>query len=46
MQFAMMRYAREKGATSYDFGGTDNNPPKDSEHYGLWILKDMGNILK
>ena len=37
---------REKGATSYDFGGTDNNPPKDSEHYGLWILKDMGNILK
>lgn len=39
MQFAMMRYARDKGATSYDFGGTDNNPPKDSEHYGLWIFK-------
>lgn len=41
MQFAMMRYAREKGATTYDFGGTDNNPPKDSEHYGLWAFKKV-----
>ncbi|AYU55874.1 lipid II:glycine glycyltransferase FemX [Staphylococcus debuckii] len=39
MQFAMMRYAREKGATTYDFGGTDNDPDKDSEHYGLWAFK-------
>lgn len=27
------------GATTYDFGGTDNNPSKDSEHYGLWAFK-------
>ncbi|MBL7564888.1 lipid II:glycine glycyltransferase FemX [Staphylococcus saccharolyticus] len=39
MQFEMMRYAREHGATTYDFGGTDNNPDKDSEHYGLWAFK-------
>lgn len=39
MQFEMMRYAREKGATTYDFGGTDNDPDKDSEHYGLWAFK-------
>ncbi|UDI77706.1 lipid II:glycine glycyltransferase FemX [Staphylococcus taiwanensis] len=39
MQFEMMRYAREQGATTYDFGGTDNNPDKDSEHYGLWAFK-------
>ncbi|EKU48938.1 lipid II:glycine glycyltransferase FemX [Staphylococcus massiliensis] len=39
MQFHMMQYARSKGATSYDFGGTDNNPDKDSDHYGLWAFK-------
>ncbi|QCT73904.1 N-acetyltransferase [Macrococcoides canis] len=39
MQVEMMKYAREKGATSYDFGGTDNNPDKDSDHYGLWQFK-------
>ena len=39
MQFEMMKYAREHGATTYDFGGTDNNPDKDSEHYGLWAFK-------
>ena len=39
MQFTMMQYAREHGATTYDFGGTDNNPDKDSEHYGLWSFK-------
>lgn len=39
MQFEMMKYAREQGATTYDFGGTDNNPDKDSEHYGLWAFK-------
>ena len=29
----------EHGATTYDFGGTDNDPDKDSEHYGLWAFK-------
>ena len=28
MQFEMMKYAREHGATTYDFGGTDNNQIK------------------
>ncbi|ANQ64916.1 lipid II:glycine glycyltransferase FemX [Staphylococcus equorum] len=41
MQFAMMQYAREHGATTYDFGGTDNNPDKDSDHYGLWTFKKV-----
>ncbi|UEX90568.1 lipid II:glycine glycyltransferase FemX [Staphylococcus ratti] len=39
MQFKMMQYAREKGAQTYDFGGTDNNPDKSSSHYGLWTFK-------
>ncbi|EMH2347411.1 lipid II:glycine glycyltransferase FemX [Staphylococcus pseudintermedius] len=39
MQFKMMQFAREKGATTYDFGGTDHNPDKDSSHYGLWAFK-------
>ncbi len=47
MQYTMMKYAREHGATTYDFGGTDNDPDKDSEHYGLWAFKkSVGNILK
>ncbi|PNZ29191.1 N-acetyltransferase [Staphylococcus rostri] len=41
MQIEMMKYAREKGATTYDFGGTDNAPDKDSDHYGLWEFKRM-----
>lgn len=41
MQFAMMQYAREHGATIYDFGGTDNDPDKDSDHYGLWTFKKV-----
>ncbi|MEB7745224.1 lipid II:glycine glycyltransferase FemX [Staphylococcus equorum] len=41
MQFAMMQYAREHGATTYDFGGTDNDPDKDSDHYGLWTFKKV-----
>ncbi|ASE36696.1 lipid II:glycine glycyltransferase FemX [Staphylococcus pettenkoferi] len=41
MQFVMMQYAREHGATTYDFGGTDNNPDKDSDHYGLWAFKKV-----
>lgn len=39
MQFKMMQFAREKGAKTYDFGGTDNNPDKNSSHYGLWAFK-------
>ncbi|MBI5974638.1 lipid II:glycine glycyltransferase FemX [Staphylococcus canis] len=39
MQFEMMKFAREKGAKTYDFGGTDNNPSKSSSHYGLWAFK-------
>lgn len=41
MQYTMMKYAREHGATTYDFGGTDNDPDKDSEHYGLWAFKKV-----
>ncbi|CAM4153001.1 lipid II:glycine glycyltransferase FemX [Staphylococcus schweitzeri] len=41
MQYTMMKYARDHGATTYDFGGTDNNPDKDSEHYGLWAFKKV-----
>ncbi|MDG0843611.1 lipid II:glycine glycyltransferase FemX [Staphylococcus equorum] len=41
MQFAMMQYAREHGATTYDFGGTDNDPDKESDHYGLWTFKKV-----
>lgn len=41
MQFVMMQYAREHGATTYDFGGTDNDPDKDSDHYGLWTFKKV-----
>lgn len=39
MQFKMMQYARDKGAKTYDFGGTDNNPDQTSSHYGLWTFK-------
>ncbi|MFO3701824.1 lipid II:glycine glycyltransferase FemX [Staphylococcus felis] len=39
MQFAMMQFARDKGAKTYDFGGTDNQPSKESSHYGLWAFK-------
>ena len=47
MQYEMMKYARDHGATTYDFGGTDNNPSKDSEHYGLWAFKRcMGHLFK
>lgn len=41
MQYTMMKYARDHGATTYDFGGTDNNPDKESDHYGLWTLKKV-----
>ena len=38
----MMKYAREHGATTYDFGGTDNDPDKDSEHLGCGLLNEFG----
>lgn len=41
MQFAMMQYSRQQGAKTYDFGGTDNDPDKDSSHYGLWTFKKV-----
>lgn len=41
MQYTMMKYARDHGATIYDFGGTDNNPDKESDHYGLWTFKKV-----
>lgn len=39
MIIEMMRFAKEKGANKFDFGGTDNNPDQDHEHYGLWAFK-------
>lgn len=41
MQYTMMKYARDHGETTYDFGGTDNNPDKESDHYGLWTFKKV-----
>lgn len=41
MQFEMMRFAREKGAKTYDFGGTNNEPDKDDPHFGLWQFKKV-----
>ena len=36
---------RDHGATTYDFGGTDNNPDKESDHYGLWTFKKYGALI-
>ncbi|MGV2928565.1 lipid II:glycine glycyltransferase FemX [Macrococcus capreoli] len=41
MQFSMMQYARSVGATSYDFGGTNKEPDKDSHYFGLWQFKKV-----
>src|SRR5699024_2453440 len=41
MQFHMMQYAREHGATTYDFGGVSVSPDKDSEYFGLWQFKSQ-----
>ncbi|MFD2830865.1 lipid II:glycine glycyltransferase FemX [Corticicoccus populi] len=41
MQFEMMKYARENGAKTYDFGGVSVNPDKDSAHFGLWQFKKV-----
>lgn len=41
MQFEMMKYARENGAKTYDFGGVSVSPEKDSSHFGLWQFKKV-----
>ncbi|MCG1010429.1 lipid II:glycine glycyltransferase FemX [Salinicoccus sp. ID82-1] len=41
MQYEMMKYARDNGAKTYDFGGVSAAPPKDSPHFGLWQFKKM-----
>src|SRR5699024_9973727 len=41
MQWHMMLYAREKGATTYDFGGVSVEPDKNDEHFGLWQFKKV-----
>lgn len=41
MQFAMMQYAREHGAETYDFGGVSVSPGEDSPYYGLWRFKKV-----
>lgn len=41
MQFEMMKYARDNGAKTYDFGGVSVEPPKDSPHFGLWQFKKV-----
>ena len=42
----MMKYAREHGATTYDFGGTDNDQIKTQNIMAYGHLKSVGNILK
>ena len=46
MQFAMMQYARENGATSYDFGELIIIQIKIHHIMVCGPLKSMGNILK
>lgn len=41
MQYSMMQYARSVGATSYDFGGTNKEPDKNSAYFGLWQFKKV-----
>lgn len=41
MQFEMMKYAREHGAKTYDFGGVSVSPEKESPHFGLWQFKKV-----
>lgn len=46
MQYAMMQFAREAGATEYDFGGVSVDPPEDSDYYGLWrFKKEWGTVV-
>ena len=37
---------REHGATTYDFGGTDNDQIKTQNIMAYGHLKSVGNILK
>jgi peptidoglycan pentaglycine glycine transferase (the first glycine) len=41
MQYEMMKYARDNGAKTYDFGGVSVSPPEDSPHFGLWQFKKV-----
>ncbi|MFB9860558.1 peptidoglycan bridge formation glycyltransferase FemA/FemB family protein [Salinicoccus siamensis] len=41
MQYEMMKYARDVGALTYDFGGVSVDPPQDSGHFGLWQFKKV-----
>lgn len=41
MQFEMMKYARDNGAKTYDFGGVSVSPSQDSPHFGLWQFKKV-----
>src|SRR5699024_8723280 len=41
MQYAMMQYARDKDAKTYDFGGVSVMREKDSPHFGLWQIKKV-----
>ena len=41
MQFAMMQYARDQGAKTYDFGGVSVMPEEGSPHFGLWQFKKV-----
>lgn len=46
MQYSMMLFAREAGATKYDFGGVSVDPPEDSDYYGLWrFKKEWGTVV-
>ncbi|AEA01326.1 MULTISPECIES: lipid II:glycine glycyltransferase FemX [Aerococcus] len=41
LQYDLMRFARDKGATTYDFGGVSVDPDEDSPYRGLWVFKRM-----
>lgn len=41
MQFEMMKFARDHGAKTYDFGGVSVSPAQDSPHFGLWQFKKV-----
>src|SRR5699024_8322232 len=39
MVMEVMCFAKEKWASTYDFGCTDHHPDQDHEYYGLWAFK-------
>lgn len=41
MQYQMMKFARDNGAKTYDFGGVSVDPDEDSEYIGLWRFKKV-----